>query len=85
MDDTRERLASCFMAVFPTLSQNAVESAAPDLVEGWDSVATVTLMSVIEEEFHIQIDPEDIEHLLSFAKAETYLKGKPGSEGANLN
>jgi len=78
MADTRERLAACFIAVFPTLSENAVE-AQPDLVEGWDSVATVTLMSVIEEEFQIQIDPEDIEHLLSFGKAQAYLESKVGT------
>jgi acyl carrier protein len=79
MAATRERLAACFMAVFPKLSENAVEAAQPDLVDGWDSVATVTLMSVIEEEFQIQIDPEDIEHLLSFGKAQAYLGSKVGT------
>lgn len=76
MTDTSERLSQCFTAVFPTLSQGTLETAMPATVEGWDSVATVTLMSVIEEEFQIQIDPEDIEHLLSFGKALVYVDGK---------
>jgi len=76
--DTRERLATCFTAVFPSLSPNAIETAEPGVIEDWDSVATVTLMSVIEEEFHISIDPEDIEQLLSFGKAQAYLKRRVG-------
>jgi acyl carrier protein len=85
MDDTRQRLAMCFTAVFPTLSQGAIETAAPDIVEAWDSVATVTLMSVIEEEFHIQIEPDDIEQLLSFGKAQAYLESRLGDGGDDLN
>jgi acyl carrier protein len=46
-----------------------LDLVAPASVQGWDSVATVTLMSVIEEEFEIEIDPENIATLLSFDSA----------------
>jgi acyl carrier protein len=69
MDEISQRLVNCFVAVFPTLNVEHLELVAPTNVEGWDSVATVTLMSVIEEEFGIEIDPENIETLLSFDSA----------------
>jgi acyl carrier protein len=69
MDEIRQRLVNCFVAVFPTLNVEHLELVVPGSVEGWDSVATVTLMSVIEEEFEIEIDPENIEALLSFDSA----------------
>jgi acyl carrier protein len=69
MDDIRQRLVKCFVAVFPTINVNHLELLEPTSVEGWDSVATVTLMSVIEEEFEIQIDPENLEAILSFDSA----------------
>lgn len=69
MDEIRQRLVNCFIAVFPTLNVEHLELVAPSSVEGWDSVATVTLMSVIEEEFEMEVDPENIEALLSFDSA----------------
>lgn len=69
MDDIRRRLVNCFLAVFPTINAERLDLVEPSSVEGWDSVATVTLMSVIEEEFEIEIDPENIESLLSFDSA----------------
>jgi len=69
MDDIRQRLINCYVAVFPTIKVEHLESVSPTSIEGWDSVATVTLMSVIEEEFGIEIDAEHIESLLSFDSA----------------
>jgi acyl carrier protein len=69
MDEIRQRLINCFVAVFPTINVEHLELVTPGSIEGWDSVATVTLMSVIEEEFEIEIDPENIESLLSFDSA----------------
>jgi acyl carrier protein len=73
MNNSSERLANCFAAVFPNLNQGQILLATPTSVEGWDSITTLTLMSVIEEEFAIEIDPDDIEHLLSFDSALAFL------------
>jgi acyl carrier protein len=73
MNEIREALAACFISVFPTLMAETVGSATPKTVDGWDSVATVTLLSVIEEEFQIEIGPEDLESLLSFQSALDYV------------
>jgi len=47
-------------------------------VEGWDSVASVTLFAMIEEEFGIEIEVQDMEGLLSFERLFGYLRQKLG-------
>ena len=66
MDDARDRLTRCFTAVFPALDATEIVRARPEAVAEWDSVAHVTLLAVVEEEFGITLGPEDIEHLTSF-------------------
>lgn len=68
MPDTRSRLAQCFQAVFPELSIENVGTAAPATVRAWDSVATVTLFAVIEEEFGVALDLDELADEISFAK-----------------
>jgi acyl carrier protein len=79
MHDTTERLIKCFSAVFPAVGLEQLEAAEPATLADWDSVATVTLMSVMEEEFHIGIDPDDFEYLLSFSDALAYLNRRLGA------
>lgn len=76
MNDAKARLTRCFAAVFPHLSEETIQTATPNAVEAWDSLASITLISVIEEEFGIEIDPEDIEHLVSFEKVLDYVSRK---------
>jgi acyl carrier protein len=64
--DIQARLAVCFSAVFPELSQEQVESATPASVAQWDSVATVTLFALVEEEFGIVIDVDELASNISF-------------------
>ena len=68
-----ERLIKCFAAVFPELDEQQIRSATPTSVSSWDSVATITLMSVIEEEFGIEVDSDHLEQLLSFDSALAYV------------
>jgi acyl carrier protein len=63
MDEVRNRLVSCFLAVFPSLAKEDVIEATAKTTEAWDSVATVTLVATIEEEFGIEID---IQYLVDF-------------------
>jgi len=66
MGDIRERLIKCFSAVFPELTESEIEVASPASVGTWDSLANVSLLSVIEEEFQIEVPVEDLEQLVSF-------------------
>ena len=80
MADTAARLTQCFSAVFPELSEKEIPLASATSVGTWDSLASVTLTSVIEEEFKIQVNPEDLEQLVSYPLILAYLQnGKNGN------
>ena len=74
MSDTRDRLVKCFAAVFGGLSEQQIQSATSTTMENWDSVATVTLITLIEEEFGIEVEAEDLERLVSFDSVLDYLQ-----------
>lgn len=56
MDELRNKLAKCFLLTFPSLSASDIRSATIDTVSAWDSARHVTLLSLIGEEFGIDID-----------------------------
>jgi len=55
------------------LSKEEIASANIETVEAWDSVVTITLLTVIEEEFGIQFEPEALERLISYESMLDYL------------
>jgi acyl carrier protein len=66
MPDPRSRLVECFRTVFPNLNESSALDAQISTIPEWDSIATVTLMALIEEEFGFQIPAEETESLHSF-------------------
>jgi acyl carrier protein len=66
-DSHFERLVGCFEIVFPNLSRKDIPAATHDSVAEWDSIAQVTLLSLIGEAFGIDIDFEEFEGATSFA------------------
>jgi acyl carrier protein len=76
MDNLEQRLENVFATVFPDLQPNKIRTASQDSVETWDSVAAITLLNLIEEEFGVQMEFEDIGDLTSFSSIAEYLKGK---------
>ena len=66
MSDRQQRLIRCFLGVFPEVSESEVSSPSVSNLAAWDSVATVTLAAAMEEEFGIQLEPEEIEKMNSF-------------------
>ena len=74
MDDMRKRLAGCFQVVFPDLREAEIPSASQETVAAWDSVAAITMMNVIEDEFALQMDLDDLADLDSFEKVHAYLQ-----------
>ena len=73
MNNIEPRLVRCFTAVFPSIQGPQITSASTETVEGWDSVATATLVTAIEEEFSIEFDTESLSGLTSFAAIRDYL------------
>ena len=76
MDNVETRLCRCFSVIFPGLNEKDMRNATMENVEDWDSVATVTLINVVEEDFGIQIALEDVEEVTSFRQFLDYLKNR---------
>jgi acyl carrier protein len=74
MDDLRTRLVGCFQTVFPDLPAAKIEAAEQDSVTAWDSVANITLINVIEDEFRIQFDLERLAEFNSFHTIEAFVQ-----------
>jgi acyl carrier protein len=66
MNETENRLAACFQSVLPHLRLAEIKNADSEEIDGWDSVAIVTLFAVIEEEFGIEISIDDVKSDHSF-------------------
>ena len=77
MDDVQARLEKCFLAIFPDLKPDEIVRSTPQTVMAWDSVATVTLVTLMEEEFGVQIDLEDLDEFASFENLQRYLQRRP--------
>ena len=76
MDNSEEKLVKIFETAFPDLPVDQITTATQDRTQNWDSVAAITLMNLIEEEFAIQMDFEDLGELTSFPKILTYVNRK---------
>jgi acyl carrier protein len=74
MDEMREKLAGCFRVVFPDMPPEAVYTASQSSTPQWDSVAAISLVNVLEEEFGIELDFEALADLTSFPLILDYLK-----------
>ena len=61
MDSTTARLVKCFTTVFPDLNEEQTLQASAAGLEQWDSLATVNLLALIEEEFGVSIDLDELE------------------------
>jgi acyl carrier protein len=75
MTDAAQRLVDCFAAVFPNLPADQLPAATAETVAEWDSVAQVTLIAAVEEEFGISIDPNAYGSLVSFQAFRDVLAG----------
>lgn len=66
MSNQEQELIRCFASVFPGLSDDEIRSASVESVGMWDSLSSITLAAVIEEEFGLEIDLESLPNLDSF-------------------
>jgi acyl carrier protein len=82
MTDLESRLANCFATVFPELDRREIPSVSAGSIASWDSLAGITLISVIEEELGVAISPDDVPDLISFELILDYLR-KSSPEGAS--
>jgi acyl carrier protein len=67
VSDLDTRLINCFTAAFPEIRPAQATSATVDNTQSWDSMGSLTLQALIEEEFAIRFDDDAIESLRSYA------------------
>ena len=72
--DTEPRLVRCFSLVFPNLPAGEIRTAGVETIDEWDSLASVTLVAVLQEEFGMEIDLGDLPELTSFHAVLRYLE-----------
>jgi len=72
--DLETRLIRCFSSIFPGASTDEIKKAQMETLKGWDSISMVNLISVLEEEFQVSFDLDDIERFTSFDKVRAYLQ-----------
>lgn len=63
MDEILDRLQPIFREVLENDALLITESSSARNVEGWDSLAHITIVSVIEQEFHIRFALGELESL----------------------
>lgn len=80
MSERENRLLKCFASVFPGLSYEDIRNSNAESIGAWDSLSSVTLAAVIQEEFNQEIDPEVLPQLDSFEAFRAYLQqeAQPG-------
>jgi acyl carrier protein len=67
MSNIAERLTQSFLNVFPDLDPVEAPRASMASLASWDSVAHVTLLASVSEEFGTSFEGEDYEQLTSYA------------------
>lgn len=76
MSVLRDRLLNCFSVVFPELSPDQLLTASTTTLESWDSMAALTILAVLEEQFGLTIPPEDLEYLTGFEDTVDYMRSR---------
>jgi len=74
MDQTETRLQACFSKVFPKLSREQICRASAGSVAAWDSVASVTLLMLIQEEFGVVAEMDRFEEFTSYEGLLEYVR-----------
>ena len=72
-NEVQSQLNECFSVAFPELSAAEIPQATMESVEMWDSLATLTLVSVIEETFQIRIPLDELPNLISYAAVSNFV------------
>jgi len=76
MNSIKDRLEKCVSLALPDLPREEIARASGSSVAAWDSLATVSILSLVEEEFAIKVADDDLEVFVSFGTILDYLEGK---------
>lgn len=80
MSEQDDRLVRCFASVFPTLSEGEIRASNVVPLFDLDSLAGVTLVTLIDQEFGVDVELPDLLDLGSFAAISQFLRKRSPSE-----
>ena len=65
MTAPNSRIFDCFCALFPNHSREELLTASRESIPEWDSLAGVTLLMLLQQEFHLDIDLTELDRFNS--------------------
>jgi acyl carrier protein len=71
LDD--DRLMRCFELIFPVASRDEITTEELDAMPGWDSLRGVTLLAILDEEFGLQMDLQELLDLGTYGAVKDHL------------
>jgi acyl carrier protein len=74
MSEQENRLVRCFASVFPTLSEGEIRASDVVPLVDLDSLAGVTLVTLIDQEFGLDVELSDLLELGSFEAIGQFLR-----------
>ncbi|GBR11728.1 acyl carrier protein [Acetobacter oeni] len=77
-DRIRRRLTRVFTTMFPGKTVEDVPAATMENTDGWDSLGTLSLFTLADEEFGIKLGLDRIGDVKSFEKLEALVTEKVG-------
>ena len=82
MADLDDRLVCCISSAFPGLTDREIRTVDVERLADVDSLAAVTLVALIDQEFGVNLDLEDLLKCGNFAELCQYLHDQPASSEA---
>ena len=65
--DLADRLTRCFQEVFTNLTAQQARSASVAEIDEWDSLASLSLVAVVEDEFDVALPDEVVADLTDYS------------------
>lgn len=83
--DIALRVRQIVSEVFSLPVEILTPESSPTTIEGWDSVGQLNLIIALEQEFHVQFSPDDVEKMVDVQGVVGALRGlgmgKEGGDG----
>jgi acyl carrier protein len=73
MTELDDRLVRCFSTIFPALTEEEIRASDVDILSDTDSLAGVTLVALIDQEFGVEMEVEGLLRLRTFEEVQRYL------------
>jgi acyl carrier protein len=76
---TSLRVQRIIAEVFSLPPESVTSESSPQTIQNWDSVGHLNLVLALEQEFHVQFSPDDIEKMVNVGGIMHALNGAKGA------